>query len=197
MPHPEIHTARLHLRPWREADRAEFIRCQHVNRDHFGPWWPARDPALTDDLHFDEQLRRCFEGFERGTDARMGGFLPDGTLAALVNLSQIFHGPFENAYIGWSVSVECGGRGLATEAVTALLDFAFAPRPSGLGLHRVQANIMPANARSVRVAEKCGFRREGLALRYLKIAGRWEDHLMFARLADEHALTTPGAPTAP
>jgi len=186
----EIRTARLHLRPLRESDRAEYIRCQVVNREHFAPWWPARDPAVTDDAHFDEQLRRCAEGLERGTDVRMVGLLEGGAIVALVSLSQIFRGPFQNAYIGWSVSVEHVGRGLATEAVHALLDLAFANPSSGLGLHRVQANIIPRNAPSLRVAEKCGFRREGLARSYLRIAGAWEDHLMFAKLAEEHGGTS-------
>ena len=79
-------------------------------------------------------------------------------------------------------------QGLATEGVIAMLDLAFAPEPAGLGLHRVQANIIPHNAPSLRVAEKAGFRREGLALAYLNIAGEWRDHLMFAKLADEHTL---------
>jgi len=186
LPAFQVRTARLHLRPLREDDRAEYLRCQALNRDHFGPWWPERAPGLTDSDVFDEQLRRAAEGAQRGTDARLAGFLDDGRLGALLNLSQIFQGPFQNAYIGWSVSLECAGRGIATEAVRALLDLAFAARPDGVGLHRVQANIMPRNSRSLRVAEKCGFRREGFAKDYLMIAGRWEDHLMFAKLAGEH-----------
>jgi ribosomal-protein-alanine N-acetyltransferase len=83
------------------------------------------------------------------------------------------------------VSAEVVGRGLATEGVRALLDVAFAA-PPGLALHRVQANVIPDNVRSLRVAEKAGFRREGYAPRYLKIAGEWRDHVMFAILADEH-----------
>ena len=43
---------------------------------------------------------------------------------------------------------------------------------------------MPSNARSIRVIEGVGFRREGLAERFLQIAGKWEDHLIFARTAD-------------
>jgi ribosomal-protein-alanine N-acetyltransferase len=62
----------------------------------------------------------------------------------------------------------------------------FAFDDHGLGLHRVQAGVMPQNGRSIRVLEKNGFRREGLAERYLRIAGRWEDHLLFALTAEEH-----------
>ena len=67
-----------------------------------------------------------------------------------------------------------------------MLDFAFAPPPTGIALHRVQANIIPNNAASVHVAQKCGFRLEGTAKRYLKIAGEWQDHAMYAKLAEEH-----------
>ncbi len=77
------------------------------------------------------------------------------------------------------------GEGLATEGVRALVSIAFAPEPDGLGLHRVQANIMPGNGASLRVAEKVGFRREGVARRYLRIAGEWEDHAMFALTVEE------------
>ena len=53
------------------------------------------------------------------------------------------------------------------------------------GLHRVQPAIIPRNARSVRVAEKAGFRLEGRALRYLKINGTWEDHDVYALTAED------------
>lgn len=187
----QIRTPRLLLRPLCEPDRSEYVRCQAVNREYFAPWVPAREPGVTDGQAFNEQLRRSAEGSARGTDVRLAGFLDDGRLATLVNLSQIFLGPFQNAYIGWSVSVEAAGRGLATEAVSALLTLAFTPLPEGVGLHRVQANIIPANIRSIRVAEKTGFRREGLARDYLKIAGAWQDHYMYAKLSTEHAGPIP------
>ena len=53
-----------------------------------------------------------------------------------------------------------------------------------LGLHRVQAAVMPRNAGSIRVLEKTGFRREGYAQGYLLISGTWEDHILFARTSD-------------
>ena len=93
---------------------------------------------------------------------------------------------FQNAYASWSVSADVAGSGLGTEGAQALLDLAFLPHPEGLGLHRVQANIIPANHASIRIAEKTGFRYEGLAKRYLKIGGHWQDHAMYAKLSDEH-----------
>jgi ribosomal-protein-alanine N-acetyltransferase len=125
-------------------------------------------------------------GWASGTQCRLVGCLPDGRLAGFFSLSEIVGGVFQNAYAGWRVSADVAGRGLGTEGVLALLDMAFASRPAGLALHRVQANIIPTNAPSLRVAEKCGLRQEGYAMRYLKIAGRWQDHVMFARTAEEH-----------
>ena len=49
---------------------------------------------------------------------------------------------------------------------------------------------MPRNARSLRVIEKLGFRRDGYAERYLQIAGNWEDHILFARTREEHTKAT-------
>ncbi len=90
-------------------------------------------------------------------------------------------GPWRNATLGWWTSADAVGRGHATAAARLVLRFAF----EHAGLHRVQPAIIPRNTPSIRVAEKAGFRREGTALRYLEIAGRWEDHDIFAMTAEE------------
>ena len=57
-----------------------------------------------------------------------------------------------------------------------------------LRLHRIEAATMLSNVASIRVLESCGFTREGLARAYLKINGRWEDHLLYARVAERAAI---------
>lgn len=106
-----------------------------------------------------------------------------GELVGRVTLSQVFRKAFRNCYLGYWVGEEHNGRGYATAAVRAAVDYAF----GDLGLHRVQANVMTKNPRSGRVLEKAGFRREGLALRYLQIAGRWEDHHLYALTSEDVA----------
>ena len=96
-------------------------------------------------------------------------------------------GDYLTVSAGWQVSADRMGEGYGTEGVRGLVEVGFADHPNGLGLHRVQANIMPGNAASLRIAEKVGFRREGVALRYLKIAGAWEDHVMFALTREERS----------
>lgn len=181
-----VRAERFVLRPFEEGDRGEYVRMHEVSAEHFGPWLPAPDGRRTLDDRFSDELARARQGLEAGTEVRLAAFDSDGALLGTFSLSQIFRRAFQNAYAGWAVSAEHTGRGIATEGVTALLDLAFAPGPIGLGLHRVQANIIPSNRASVRVAEKAGFRLEGRAEKYLKIDGMWQDHLMYAKLADEH-----------
>ena len=183
-----IRTERMVLRLLRADDRAEFVRVHREGHDHFRPWMPKPPDGETIEQAFQSELERFETGRVTGTAERRVALLEDGRMAGVFGLSQIFHGPFKNAYAGWRVAADCLGRGLATEGVIALLDLAFAPPPLGVGLHRVQANVIPDNVPSVRVAEKAGFRPEGIALRYLEIDGRWQDHVMFAKTADEHAL---------
>jgi ribosomal-protein-alanine N-acetyltransferase len=181
-----IRTPRMQLRPLGENDRAEFVRVHAVSQALFEPWVPARPPDETLEDFFLHQLHQTRDGIRDGTQSRFVGFLPDGHIAGFFNLFQIVRGAAQYAMISWSASAEIGRQGFCTEGVTALLDFAFAPLPTGLELHRVQANIIPTNVPSLRIAEKTGFRREGLAKNYLKIAGRWQDHFIYAKLADEH-----------
>jgi [ribosomal protein S5]-alanine N-acetyltransferase len=183
-----IRTEHLVLRPMSAGDRAEFVRIHTRGHDHFRPWLPKPPDGESAEQAFERELERSEGGHAAGTSERRVGFIADGRMAGIFGLSQIFRGPFLNCYAGWRVAADCLGRGLATEGVLALLDLAFAPEPFGLGLHRVQANVIPNNAPSLRVAEKVGFRREGLALRYLEIDGRWQDHVMFAKTAEEHTL---------
>ena len=68
-------------------------------------------------------------------------------------------------------------RGYMTEAVEEAVRIAF----TVLGLHRIEANIMPRNTASLGVARKAGFQEEGLAVRYLRINGVWEDHIHMVR----------------
>jgi ribosomal-protein-alanine N-acetyltransferase len=190
-----IRTPRLLLRPLRADDRDEFIRVHTVSRALFTPWFPTRPPGETLADLFTQQLDQTLSGTQDGTQYRFVGLLPDGRIAGFFNLFQIVRGAAHYAMAGWSVNAEVGRQGFCTEGVTGLLDFAFAPPPEGIELHRVQANIIPTNIASIRVAEKVGFRREGLAQRYLKIAGEWQDHFMYAKLADEHFFTYLTVPT--
>ena len=94
----------------------------------------------------------------------------------VINVSQIFLGAFRSAYLGYYADAHHMGQGYMSEGLRLVLRNAF----SKLGLHRLEANIQPANRASVRLVRRAGFRREGFSARYLKVLGRWRDHERWA-----------------
>jgi ribosomal-protein-alanine N-acetyltransferase len=102
---------------------------------------------------------------------------PDFVIGAL-NLRNITRGELMSCVIGYGMAPEAVGSGFMSEAIDRIVRVGF----EELGLHRLEINIIPRNARSIAVAERCGFECEGLSPRYLKIAGRWEDHLRYDKL---------------
>ena len=102
-------------------------------------------------------------------------------IVGTINLSQIFRKAFQNAYLGYMLGAGFTGHGYMTESVALVLRFAF----DDLKLHRVEANVQPSNAPSIRVLQRHGFSKEGFSRRYLKIGGRWRDHERWAILRED------------
>jgi ribosomal-protein-alanine N-acetyltransferase len=105
----------------------------------------------------------------------------DGAIIGAISLSQIFRGGFQNAYLGYYVSSSHARRGYMTEALQLMLRYAF----EQLKLHRLEANIQPANIASIALVEHAGFSREGFSRRYLKVCGRWRDHERWAIIVED------------
>lgn len=174
------------LRSLVESDRRAFVEAHALSREDFLPWMPEAISRQTPEAWFEQELARCQAEAHGVSEIRLSLFTQANEFVGLFALSQIFRGAFENAFASWRVASRWTGRGIGARGLNALLDIAFSSESTGLGLHRVQANVIEENKASVRVAEKAGFRREGVAKAYLKIDGRWQDHLMFAKLANEH-----------
>ena len=105
----------------------------------------------------------------------------DDTLVGVFNLSEIVRGAFQSAYIGYYAFAPHAGRGYMAEGLDLTLRFVFRV----MRLHRIEINIQPANARSIRLARSAGFVREGFSRRYVKIAGRWRDHERWALTVED------------
>jgi ribosomal-protein-alanine N-acetyltransferase len=110
-----------------------------------------------------------------------------GAIVGVVNVSEIVRGAFQSAYLGYYGMAGFEGRGLMREALALAIEECFGP----LALHRLEANIQPANRRSLALVQALGFRNEGFSPRYLKIGGEWRDHERFAILAEEWAERGP------
>jgi ribosomal-protein-alanine N-acetyltransferase len=107
----------------------------------------------------------------------------DDVLLGGISLSNIRRGVAQTASIGYWIAERHARRGYMSESLTAMLDFAF----KTLGLHRVEAACLAANEASRRLLEKHGFQEEGVARGYLRINGRWQDHVIYSLLQGDRA----------
>ena len=184
----EVAGPQVVLRDLRPEDAAALLDLRLRNREFFEPFEPVPPPD-----HFTlEAQRRGIDSGNRAWDEdreyALALVLPDGSLVGRVRLSTVVRGAWQNANLGYYVDRDHGGRGIATESAGLAVGFAF----GRLGLHRVQAGVMPRNTASIRVLEKNGFRLEGLAPRYLRINGVWEDHVIYALTAEDPRAAAPG-----
>ena len=142
---------------------------------HLAPWEPIREVQFFSVTH-QAALQERLAG-ERAADRHYAFAVGvDDRLAGRVAISDVVRGAFQSAHLGYVTDASLVGRGIATAAVRAATRFAF----RDLGLHRLQAAVMPRNDASIRVVTKCRFERIGLSRAYLRINGRWEDHVLFA-----------------
>ena len=165
---------RIRIRPPRARDEAEFLEAVARSRALHHPW--VQPPADS----------RSFRAYVAA--ARQASFIPyvlctveGGDIAGVVNASEIVRGVFQSAHLGFYGFEPWVRRGLMSEGLNLVLRELFRRE----GLHRVEANIQPANLPSKALVRRLGFRQEGLSPRYLKIRGRWRDHERWALLAEE------------
>lgn len=158
-----LRTARLELSPPHEGDiGAIHAECQDAAIQRYTT---VPSPYLEADAAEFVQLTRAWwaDGAEATWAVRL-----DGSLVGMIGLAKLTSGGPE---IGYWVSPRVRGRGVASEAARAVVDWAFAPeRPS---LERIEWRAVVGNVGSARVARSLGFRYEGLLRRaHLNSLGR-------------------------
>lgn len=167
-----LQTSRLQLKTVdreRAADVLDFI----VRNDQF---WKIWEPARGAEFYTLEKQAEILAAESRS--------IADGSLLKVwlhqademigsIAISNIVRGVFQSAHVGYKLAQSHTGKGYMTEALSAVVSYCF----DTLELHRLEANIMPRNKASMNVVKRLGFYEEGLAIKYLKINGVWEDHL--------------------
>lgn len=182
-PTPE---SRILLRAPRAADLAEWVDLSRRSRSLLKPSTPT--PRSGVDPFGPAAFRRLLKDSDTPATRRFLICLSrDGTIVGQISFTGISRGPFQSCYVGYWIGKGFGGRGLMTEALAAAIRFAFLK----LSLHRIEANIMPENARSRSLVARLGFRKEGLGRRLLHIAGRWRDHERWALTIEEWSKGKP------
>ena len=163
------------IRPVTPGDAPVLAQLLRDSRDFLAPWEPVRGED-----YFTAPGQLAFIAHALARRAQGSAYpyviLDDtGRVAGRINLNDVVRGPFQSASLGYWVNAGDNGRGLATAAVREIISLAFGE----LGLHRIQAGALPHNVRSQRVLARNGFIRIGLAPEYLRIAGRWQDHVLY------------------
>lgn len=170
----ELETDRTLLRMLGEEWAPEILEYYIRNRSFLEEWSPKREGDFYTLKKQREYLKRDLKDIENGNKIKLWLYLKDTSkIIGLTNFSSIIRGGFQSCFLGYSLDKDEINKGYMTEALDKGIDYMLNQQ----GLHRIEANIMPRNKRSLRVAEKLGFKNEGLALKYLKINGVWEDHL--------------------
>ena len=165
---------RVYLRHPERGDAEEFLSLVRAGRGYLRPW--VYPPKTKDGF------RRYVE--HGGSDRYFPCFIhlrETDALVGVANLSEIVRGVFLSSYLGFYGHAGYAGQGLVREGVQLLVRHAFRT----LKLHRLEANVQPANRSSLALVRALGFRKEGLSRRYLKIGGRWRDHERWALLAED------------
>ena len=159
-----------------EDDIGELVRVLLANRAFLEPW----DPIREDDYYSAAGQLDFLRTARAGTTAIAMVIVVDGRIGGRITLNNVVRGAFQSCSLGYWVARDLNGKGVATAAVGHAVRHAF----GALGLHRVEAGTLVHNTGSQRVLERNGFARYGLAPRYLRIAGRWQDHVLYQRLND-------------
>jgi [ribosomal protein S5]-alanine N-acetyltransferase len=167
------HTVGVRLRPLKAADEDAFMQSVRISREFLKPWVqvPLSRPAF----------QRYVKEMNTSEDKAFAVIRTDNqALAGVVELRDIFHGDFQNAYLIYYGFQPHFKQGLMRQAVSLVIPIAF----DRLKLHRLEANIQPENLASIALVRACGFSKEGLSPRFLKKNGHWRDHERWALLAD-------------
>lgn len=150
------------------ADRQEYMDAMRASRKLHLPWLAAPTEETFD------RLIRIVEDprYEPGLVCR----IEDGAIVGFINISEIVRGLFQSGYLGYAAMAGYAGQGYMREGLELVLARAF----TELRLHRLEANIQPGNHASIALVRGAGFVNEGFSERYLKIGGRWRDHVRWA-----------------
>ena len=174
LPAPTQAGPRVRLTFPRLRDQQEVVRLNAASRSFHRGWTsPPTKP--------DQFARLIARSRRPDTAILLVRLVADDTIVGGIEISQIVRGGFQSAYLGYHVGASWRRQGYMTEALELTLAYAF----RRIRLHRLEANIQPANVASIALVRGLGFVREGFSRRYLKIGGRWRDHERWAILSED------------
>jgi ribosomal-protein-alanine N-acetyltransferase len=180
-PLPLLRSGAVFLRPPGLSDFEDWARLRQESKEFLAPWEPL--PSTNEFSKFSFRARIKHYQQQAKNDAAYAFFIfhrEQDQLLGAITASNVRRGAAQMCSIGYWIGKPYARQGYMSHALNALVVHAF----NGLGLHRVEAACLPANQASIALLRRCGFSEEGMARKYLNIAGKWQDHLLFARLPE-------------
>lgn len=148
------------------------------NKDFLDEWEPTKNKDFYTISYHKNQLNNI----KNDNSFRIWIFKKNDTqkIIGSISFSNIVRGAFLSCHLGYKLDKDEINNGYMTEALKKSINIIF----NEFSLHRIEANIIPKNIRSLKVTQKLGFYNEGLAYKYIKINGKWEDHIHMVLLND-------------
>jgi len=176
-------TDRLFLRILDESFAGRVLDFYERNKVHLDEWESVKDINFYSRKFQADQLSKDLASIEDNGSLRLWIFKKTdmNRVIGSVAFNNIVWGAFLSCHLGYKLDKDELKMGYMTEAIRKGIDIMF----NEFGLHRIEANIMPRNKRSLRVVEKLGFVSEGMSPKYLKINDKWEDHVHMVLLNDK------------
>ncbi len=178
-----LYGERLSLHAPKFSDHEQWSELRIISHNFLRPYEPSWSQSELTRGSFRKRIdfykRALREGSAYSWFLKRSG---DEQLVGGLTLSNVRYGVVGSASIGYWIGEPFARQGLMSEAIGTACAFAY----DDLHLHRLEAACLPQNLPSVALLHKSGFRQEGLARKYLRINGIWQDHLLFALLEDEY-----------
>lgn len=178
----ELRSRLITMRAPTGDDYDAWAKLRSASRNHTSPWEPAWSADELTRSSYRKRIRSYDAAWHEGTGYPFFVFRrKDHVFIGACNLNNVRRGVLQAADIGYWIGTPYLRRGFAREAVRLIIGFAF----DEVGLHRIEAACRPENDPSKTLLTSLGFQPEGVARRYLKIAGEWHDHEKFALLSSD------------
>ena len=163
-----------------EPEQAELMLEYYLkNQEHLLPFEPTRNDEFYTLKYWENTLEENCNDFKNKTAIKFSALNHSQTeVVGVCNFGNIVFGVFCACHLGYSIAKKHEAQGLMKEILEASINYIF----TEIELHRIMANYMTNNIRSGKLLEKLGFEKEGLAKSYLKIAGKWEDHILTSKI---------------
>ena len=156
-------------------DAPVLAELQRLNQPYLAPWEPVRADGYFTEAGQRAAIEKALTEYEQGRNLPCVILDEGAGIVGRITLNGIVRGAFQSCSAGYWVSQSVSGRGVATAALREIIGVAF----TELELHRIQGETLLDNFASQRVLERNGFARIGIAPQYLKIAGRWQDCVVY------------------